>query len=312
MFNSLPDFIRKKAVSELFTMESFSKCWPIWQNQIAKIIGTHLTAGKVIDIGDHLSEIFLQTGEKGRAQSELSAGGAAWEALICWYINLCTVGSRIVAVKKMSLVPSPIQKAITVNYANSQCNTESDITIIVFPNDKNYLIEKEQVKIRNENGEIINPLKSKGYNIKLISDELCKKDFDAFEIGIVQCKTNWNDNSQIPMLWDMIYSVNGFKNKNINIGTEGFHIKDLKKFSYSFVTVPSNNVSKYKLSSVPVKRVVNLSGGNYWGYPTENIASSIKEIFNKNFQNGFNKNIRMDLEKALPYFKDELNYFNFI
>ena len=43
------------------------------------------------------------------------------------------------------------------------------------------------------------------FNIE-VSNYLCARDFDSFEIGVIQCKTNWNDNAQIPMLWDMIYS----------------------------------------------------------------------------------------------------------
>ena len=63
-----------------------------------------------------------------------------------------------------------------------------------------------------------------------------------FEIGIIQCKTNWNDNAQVPMLWDMIYSAGGFRGRNITIGRNGYNIQNAQSFTYSFVTVPSINV----------------------------------------------------------------------
>ena len=146
-----------------------------------------------------------------------------------------------------------------------------------------------------------------------LSDFLSSRDFDDYEIGVIQCKTNWNDNAQIPMLWDMIYSANGFRGRNITIGRNGFNIHNASNFSYSFVTVPSNQNAEYKGSSVAVKRVTNLSGGNYWGLPTEhNVARSLKEIFTNNFQTGYPNNIRTEIRNAIPNFGNDLSYFDII
>ncbi len=60
------------------------------------------------------------------------------------------------------------------------------------------------------------------------------------------------------MLWDMIYSANGFRGRNITIGRNGFNIHNASNFTYSFVTVPSNQKTEYKSESVAVKRVSNL------------------------------------------------------
>lgn len=35
------------------------------------------------------------------------------------------------------------------------------------------------------------------------------------EAHIIQCKTNWNDNAQIPMLWNMVYATKDFKENKI-------------------------------------------------------------------------------------------------
>ncbi len=313
MYNTIPDYFRKKSMEDIFSTATMQKSWLIWEPEIKKLLGNKFDADQILQLGDHLSDIFKTTGEAGRAQGELSASGIAWESLVCWYINLCCAGSRVVAVKKMSLVPKCIRDAITVNYANFTCNTESDITIIVFPNLSEYNSDIDNLAIKDsQNNQIPNYKKDK-FNSE-ISEFLAKRDFNHFELGIIQCKTNWNDNAQIPMLWDMIYSVGGFKNNHISIGKNGFSIQNIEKFTYSFVTVPSNINVKYHANSVATKRVTNLSGGNYWGKASQQgVAKSLKEIFTNNFSNGVrNNSLRIDLKEAIPFFAlgEPLNYLN--
>lgn len=308
MPNTIPDYFRKLSVESLFSTQTLQNCWPIWKTKINEILGEEYNETNLIDLGDRLSEIFTSTGGEGRGQSEVSAGGTAWESLVCWYINLCTIGSRTVAIRKMSLVPKPIQDAITVNYGNFACNTESDITVITFPNLVEYQSDISHLSVDN-NGTLIEAIKRNKLNTEF-SNFLCARDFDSLEIGIIQCKTNWNDNAQIPMLWDMIYSANGFRGRNITIGREGFNIHNANNFSYSFVTVPSNQRANYSSNSVAVKRVTNLSGGNYWGKSSkQHVARSLKEIFTNNFQAGYVNNIRADIRASLPNLENELSYF---
>ena len=312
MYDKLPDLYRQLSVESLFATPTFQNCWPTWQQNINQILGTNFDENDLINLGDHLTDIFRSTGQGGRGQGSLSGGGVAWEALICWYINLCTVGSRTVAFRRMSLVPQPIQDAITVNYGNFACNTESDITVVVFPDEQDYNQPLANVNMIH-NGSQIPPIVRGNINPEL-SNQLCVRDFRLFEIGVIQCKTNWNDNAQIPMLWDMIYSANGFRGRNITIGRQGFNIHDAANFTYSFVTVPSNQRANYTNNSVAVKRVTNLSGGNYWGKATEQgVCRSIKEIFLNNFQTGYRNNIRVDIRNGLTEFNGgELDYFNLI
>lgn len=308
---TIPEHFRKTSVESLFSTPTMQNCWPIWKESINQILGDSYNETDIINLGDHLSHIFRSTGGEGRGQSEVSAGGTAWESLVCWYINLCTVSSRTVAIRKMSLVPKPIQDAITVNYGNFACNTESDITVITFPNLPDYNTNFEDLEVRN-NGFLIDVVLRNKFNTDL-SDYIASRDFDDYEIGVIQCKTNWNDNAQIPMLWDMIYSANGFSGRNITIGRDGFNIHDAKKFTYSFVTVPSNQRARYNSNSVAVKRVTNLSGGNYWGKDTEqHVARSLKEIFTNNFQSGYPNNIRTEIRNAIPNLGEDFDYFNLI
>ena len=308
---NIPEYFRKLSIESIFSTNTMINCWPIWKESINEILGDNFNETDIINLGDHLSDIFRSTGGEGRGQSQVSAGGTAWESLVCWYINLCTIGSRTVAIRKMSLVPKPIQDAITVNYGNFACNTESDITVITFPDELEFKTDIEDLEIEN-NGLTIENFKRGKFNTE-ISNLLCAKYFDSLEIGVIQCKTNWNDNAQIPMLWDMIYSANGFSGRNITIGRNGFNIHDTNNFTYSFVTVPSNQRANYNSNSVAVKRVTNLSGGNFWGKPTEQfVARSIKDIFTNNFQSGFPNNIRTEVRNAIPRLSNEFSYFDII
>ena len=311
MYNTIPDQLRKLALENVFSTPTFRACWQIWEPEIKRILGTNYTENDIINLGDHLSDIFRSTGGNGRGQGELSSSGIAWESLVCWYINVCSVGSRIVAMRKMSIVPKAIQDAITVNYGNFACNTESDITIIVFPNLPDYNTDIAQLNILNHLGVQIPIIKRNKFNFE-ITNFLAERDFNLFEIGIIQCKTNWNDNAQIPMLWDMIYSAGGFRGRNITIGRNGFNIQNAQSFTYSFVTVPSNQNATYSPNGVAVKRVTNLSGGNYWGKPSvQNVAKSLKEIFTNNFQSGSRTGLRTDIRSAIPELKvnNSLSYF---
>lgn len=311
MNNTIPDYFRKLAIENIFNTATFQSCWTTWQPIIINLLGTNFDESKILDIGDHLSDIFKSTGSEGRGQGELSGGGTAWESLVCWYINICCIGSRIVAFKKMSLVPKPIQDAITINYGNFACNTESDITIIIFPDLPEYNIDISNLNIIDNNKNLI-PSTIKNKLNPNLSNYLTNRDFTEFEIGIIQCKTNWNDNAQIPMLWDMIYSAGGFRGRNITIGRNGYSIQNIRSFTYSFVTVPSNKNISYKSDSVSVKRVTNLSGGNYWGQPTvQNVAKSLKEIFINNYQSGSKPSFRDNIRRNISELKNNqsLSFF---
>lgn len=290
--------IRKNVVSSLFNTNTVKTNWPKWSERIREIIGTTPSPQTVLSIGDNLSQIFKLTGSEGRGQGELSAGGTGWEALITWYFNLCTAGTRVVAIKRKSMIPTPIKDSFTVNYSNFSCSSESDITVVVFPDDP--LFTEDNPSLYSRTGKI---------NMKALN-ALVDNTFTGFEVGIIQCKTNWNDNAQIPMLWDMIYDAKKFRSRHISVGTNNFSIQALRAFSYSFVTVPTNKLSGFKPTSTCVGRVKNLSGGNYWGYPSLNgVARNIQEIF-QNFADGLDDGgIRQTLQPALSKLDSDLSYF---
>lgn len=288
--------LRKKSIQNLFNMSSFEKVWSDWKVDIKERIideDGEIDSEKILALGDSLALIFKGTGN-GRSQSSVSAGGYVWEALVCWYLNLCLIGTNTVVIKFLNdLVPYPIRSSLVVNYGNFISNTESDLLAISFPEYDDF---KEEISVSG---------------CKEKFDELTRTYFSEIEMSVIQCKTNWNDNAQIPMLWDIVYSSDGFSDRNITLGKDMYSIKNLKKFNYSFVTVPTVKKEKIKVGSTCVKRVESLSGGNYWGYPTKSgVARSMKEYFNQNVPQATYNNMRSNLEEQIETFDENYSYFD--
>ncbi len=278
----MTDFIelyRAKQIGRLMAMDSFNQAWRKWEPQIRKITSEYSDPAAIYGLGNHLSEIFRSTGTGGRDQASLSGGGAAWEALVCWYLNQVFVGTRAIAFKQnKALIPDCIFDAATVTYGNQQTNTESDISVIVLPDNLTF------------------PASLTGD--KAIFEHLVRQDFSNVGLGIIQCKTNWNDNAQIPMLWDMVYKADYTTASGVKIGRNGFSVKQLE-FSYSFVVVPSQKKA-IVAGSIPTVRVNALTGGNYWGQATKNgVALSLTEIFMRNFGRVFPKNVQDTIKSAI-------------
>ncbi|QIQ87956.1 hypothetical protein [Erythrobacter sp.] len=268
---------RDKVFTDLFASKTAKAAWPIWEPALLSKSANFSDPKKVLSIGSDLATIFKSTGTAGRGQGTLSAAGHAWETLVCWYLNVVLSGSRAIAIKqKKALVPECVSDSATISYGVDQTNTESDLIVIVFPDGFSF----------------------PGGGIADLSNAM-ENQLSKFELGIIQCKTNWNDNAQIPMLWDMVYRAKGFQGHNVTIGRNHHTIGDYRRFTYAFVTVPSQS-GGYSPQDMSVKRVRNLSGGNYWGHPTQNgVAFSLSEIFARNFGSAFNQPIPQQLAAAI-------------
>lgn len=293
------DVIRRRVVSDILKVQTVKKCWPTWRSQISALAGDPPTAkGLIQEVGTKLESVFQSTND-GRNQSSQSGGGYAWEALVCWYLNLCLIGTRAVVVKKPLHLPVPLREALTVMYGNVQTNTESDLVAIVFPKDANL-----DSFDRNYSGK-------------------SKEGFDAHlglllsqvEACVIQCKTNWNENAQIPMLWDMIYSATGFQSSRASVGVNGRSVHDLKHFAYALVTVPTQkDKSKFTSTCLPVLRLRNLSGGNYWGMPAKaGVAGAMADMFGRVFSTatqGVGQPWRNHLDAELKLLGSKYRYFD--
>jgi hypothetical protein len=203
------------------------------------------------------------------------------------------------------MVPSSIKDALTINYGTTVTNSESDLIVLVFPNHTDFLADTALTPQLYSGGRLIEK--------RILShfSSQTSRHFSDFELGVVQCKTNWNDIAQIPMLWDLVYRANGFTTgSQISLGRNSFLISNLKRFTYSFVTVPTNSLSDYSPNKMQVKRVAQLSGGNYWGFTSKSgVAFSVKEIFTKNFQSG-TTSFRNNLAAELQFLDSRYQYFD--
>lgn len=293
---------RKAAVESAMSTSSAKNSFPHWAKYISAITHDRLSGRIIFDLGDHLREIFNASSQGNtrvgeNTNSSVSAGGAAWESLVCWYLNLCLIGSNVVVIKsKKDLLPRFITDAIAVKYNNFKSNTEADLIYIAFPEVQDWPEkgEKELFSI---------------YFDRVLSKVFSMKDIS---IGVIQTKTNWNDNAQIPMLWDMVYSAKGF-GRNVTVGSKGRSIESFASFTYSFVTVPSQkDVDRnYKVTSTSVNRVRNISGGNYWGLPTKDgVADSLNEFIGRNLSDYIPESDLIGwLDFQIKLLKNEYSYF---
>jgi len=286
--------LRRDAVCSLFKMKSFGSSFPHWKQDIESMkLNGQFSSKSLQLISENLRAVFQGTGGSSRNQSSLSGGGAAWEGMVCWYLNLCLLGTNCVVIKQSKkLLPDPIRKALTVMYGSTPSNTESDLIAITFP---------ESIKAFGDNFK------------KSEIDEFCRISFSKLQVCVIQCKTNWNDNAQIPMLWDIIYNSAGGIQR-ATVGIEGYSVENLQRFSYAFVTVPSQKKEdEHKPTSTSVLRVSQLSGGNYWGKATKvGVALTLYEMLTKNFSlalakldAGWHRHIDEELSKL----NDEYKYF---
>jgi len=256
---------------------SFANSWADWKSVIQVKIGASPTPESIFDLGDVLSEIFRSRIVTGRDNAAVSQGGIAWECLVCWYLNLIFWGTDVIVIRPhASFLPEQIKNALSVNIQNTTTNTESDLVVFSIPNVTSMF----------------------SLNLGTIN-ELLKSDSANMDVTVVQCKTNWNDNSQIPMLWDLIYNSGSFRVPNVSVGREGVSPASFRRFSYAFVTVPTSRGS-FLPNGLPVLRVRGLTGGNYWGHATTvGVARSIKEFFTTNFGTHFSGTVHEHIEANL-------------
>lgn len=310
MSQNIIEYLREEVIKQVLNTPCVKKVWPTWDVKIKALLPA-MNEHQIYDLGDSLREIFYTT-KVPRDQGGVSTGGTCWESLVCWYLNLCLIGRRTVVIKhNRKTLPPCIADAMTVNYGTFPSNTESDLIAITFPDKAEYSLDKEAISISDSSGNSIPTHKTRRskYNMLAILDALCARDFNDIEVHIIQCKTNWNDNAQIPMLWDAVYSATTFRS-GVTVGRAGYAITDAARFTYSFATVPTVKPSKFKKDSIPVLRVRSLSGGNYWGMSSAtSIADSIKEMLNRNLKSGHSNNHLTTIKAAIPNLNSTYSYF---
>ena len=292
--------LRELSISKIFSVNTFHNAFSNWKKDILNVVGEDINAvneEKILYLGQNLREIFMSTSSKKRGQGDVSGGGAAWECLCTWYLNLLMANTRGIVFKfSKPIFPEAIRDSITIKYNNFENTSETDLLGFVFPENKKYTNE-----ICNNENEAIKKF-----------DEFVLNDYNKFEVCILQCKTNWNNNAQIPFLYNLIYELGSAR--NVSVGKNSRVTSDYKKFSYAFLTVPTqklSNIQNLSHTNVSVQRVRNLTGGNYWGLKSKSgVAYSLDECVNNNFRNAFDKGgIREQIKKNIKLLKSDLSYF---
>lgn len=267
--SSLIEQIREHAVQDLLGIKAFENGWEDRKAFFEKRLGSSdsVTRQDIIQLGEALSEGFSLKGSKDRSQGGVSSAGAVWEALVVWYLNLCLAGTHAVCVRGAKHAPSPVKDSLTILHESTILRSEPDVIIF------------------SGKGLSDLPRESSLSKAHDAMDRWCASNYSSLGVVNIQCKTNWNDNAQIPMLWNMLYNQarkgaiipNGF-----SIGKAGYSLMNLGHFGYAFMTVPTQKKGPngYKPMGMDVLRVKSMTAGNYWGHPSKNaICSCISEIY---------------------------------
>jgi hypothetical protein len=263
---------RRSALCHVTSQAGVKGSTSIWSREIKSRLPNPVTPDSLLNLSQFLRDIFMAT-STSRSQSGVSVAGSSWQALVMWYLNLCFVGTNCVVVPPiLKFRPSVLKDATDVRMNGRSSNTETDLLAFTVPNHSS-LTDSRIASI----------------------DYLISSDLSNTRVTIIQCKTNWNDNAQIPMLWNQIYELarQGNRFANLSVGNT-YQPSQFMDFTYAFVTVPTvklltkKGAKKFKPSSIAVQRVSGLTGGNYWGSTSEpNVAESLDRFFIKNFPTSF-------------------------
>jgi hypothetical protein len=275
------DAFRVLCLHEVSSLAARVKPWPAYRKQIQQILGDSPNAQDVFNIGSNLKKIF-KSDERTRSQGDLSRGGASWEVLVTWYLNLVFWDTNVVALRPSKrILPSVVADATSVKVKGVITSKEADVLVVEVP---------KQASSTELGRDSI--------------DLAIRANPSAASVGIVQCKTNWNDNAQIPMLWNIVYSAQNLQVSNVVVGSNGFAPSSFGRFSYAFMTVPTNTEKdgkdNFKPGSTAVVRVQGMTGGNFWGNGSvSGVADSISEYFGRNFNHVFEDGVHSHISKKI-------------
>lgn len=275
---------RLALIQELAKNSSIRKSLATWMPRIRELLDydaeSKLSPQKVDALGSELRSIFFSTSPSGRTQSGVSSAGTSWEFLSTWYLNLQVIGLPIwVSQVKNGLVPQVLVETFTLSMGNWNSTSEPDLVMFAVP------LERAEIT-----PQIRNPRLKKNVELKNFistSDKLIRERMNEISASIIQCKSNWNDNSQTVQLWGLIYDSSASRRAlaSLTVGSGGLMPSGFDRFTYAFFTAPTQkNLTGYKPGSTTVERLSSLSGGNYWGAATKpGVARSLNEFILRNY-----------------------------
>ena len=274
--------IQAKTIMTDGQISSVKESWPKWRSSIEQYLGPRPGAERILQLGSELSRIW-SIENASRDQSGVSKAGTSWEVIVSWYLNLVFWNSGVISTRwKKDYVPQVIRDALTVKMGNLTTLSETDVVVYGLP---------EGV--------------SDTLSVESLNQELQSR-ISELDVTVLQLKTSWSEFAQIPMLWDLLYRHSADSSlTDVRIGVGGHAPHHFNTFNYSFATVPTQK-GEVKPNSVRVKRVANLSGGNYWGHSTKSgVALSLAEFPSNNCGHRFDKSPLAVIQSNLntdPYF----------
>ena len=282
-FNNV-DLERLRMLDHLMHLTSLN-AWPLYDAEMGALWrGRPPTGQQLIDLGDHLGRVFGAgsaastpppaggtvpaaagvTARSSTNQSRQGSSGTAWEAMVVWYLNLIAFGTPLwVARGEYRWLPRVTLDAIAIKHGTLSSTKEADIVAFNVP---------EELIVEPRPGVTVSPL-----NMREVDAHL-RRNPAGTDLRLISAKTNWNDTVQAPALANMIFELaRTSADPVLVVGMKGVRFTQFRSFAYSFVTVPSGSATM-RVASLPVQRVSGLSGGNYWGKPTEaGVASGFSE-----------------------------------
>jgi hypothetical protein len=269
MATNLAEQYRSEALRRIFNLKSFTKDWPARKAQILSTLGPPAgwTAKSVVRLGDDMRDLFRLGAPppgSGRTQSALASAGTVWEALVTYYLNLGYAGTDAVAIRETE-VPECVTDALSVWSGANRLAADVDAMVLYIPGFSKLPPAKSRVAMKRQ------------------VEELFATRFHEATVVILACKTSWADSIQTPMLWSLLYRLRrdrvvipgGFP-----IGSGVHSLDGLAGFSYTFVTVPSQDPADFTAGGFPALRAQTMSGGHHWGLKTKNtVAPSLAEFY---------------------------------
>lgn len=288
------DKFRYEVMQQISEVPSFARSWKTFEPKVRDLLGKNPSGQSVYELGSHLSEIFKSNLVEGRSNSAVSQGGVVWECLVAWYLNFVLKGTDIVVVRPVKrFKPQTISDALSVTISNHRTNTEADLIAFSVPSSSVSVVEEGFQSALDLRG----------------IEERISKAPQVVDVTVIQCKTNWNDNAQIPMLWDLIYATQTFRIPNVSVGSNGASPSSFNRFAYAFMTVPTSN-GPFTAKSLSTLRVANMTGGNYWGSATNpGVARSISEFFTTNFGNHFDGTVQNTIQSQIETDPSYIEYY---
>ncbi len=184
----LIDELRQAVVGYLLTQQAMTVGWRARRTEIR----SHFTdpanpePSEIVELGDYLGRVFTCVGAGNRSQSSLSVGGRTWETLVIWYLNICYVGTPVVAVCG-KFIPPTLKEALKVTYTNKTVKADLDVVVFSCPS------------LRNEPA-----LNNVSQGLSKI-DQHVRQHLANTAAIIGQTKTNWKDAVQKPMRCNASY-----------------------------------------------------------------------------------------------------------